>query len=747
MVSPFVLLIVCWGGVMLALFLLSSRRAVGLKNGVLLILALTLLVPILSGADEVEGHSAGLNHGSVIAILLMGLMPLGAFFFLNDIRRKETSRLLDKYNPILLDYPERGIAITDSKGKILRCNPWLEQMADNKMNGRADTPGSKNFAALVAEGKCSLMGSEEMIRDAKRVVLFNGTDAATLKCDKHDQVLTASGKLNIFFVSHPSVGDPVPAQVPDLIKSCYYNFVPVILVTLDPEGHVILANRYFETFIGRAQLELSGKSWFEEFVPAEARRYCWSVFKQCLDTGREQYFESAMLNGSEQKRHIRWKCGVMEVAGARSVLFSGEDISEQRAQHIQLVNTVDNLNKLKDELEKRVKERTEDLEIINRNLELHIDERDEIERQLVNSERLHMVMAHNFPNGIIAVLDRHLRFLMVDGQELEAMGYTSWGLKGKYISSEEFDMDASALELLRDAFKGRRTSFEFAFKGVYYRVNAVPLPDPENRIEKILAVCQNISEQKKLEQSLYSSLDQERRLNELKSRFVTMASHEFRTPLSTILSSVFLLENYDGAAYSQNKQEHIDRIKRTVTVLTESLNDFLRLGKLEEGQVRLVLSETSVREYMNEIVREMQPVMKAGQEIRYQHQGLAMNVLLDRNVTRGILLNLLSNASKYSPDESPVFLNTLLEEEQLVIEVIDHGLGIPEEEQKHIFDRFFRAVNALHIEGTGLGLHIVKKYVEMMNGTIDFVSENKGTTFTVTIPLKPTLDNSRLILC
>src|SRR5690606_16418745 len=108
--------------------------------------------------------------------------------------------------------------------------------------------------------------------------------------------------------------------------------------------------------------------------------------------------------------------------------------------------------------------------------------------------------------------------------------------------------------------------------------------------------------------------------------------HEFRTPLSTILSSVFLLESYSGPMYEEKKQHHINRIRRTVNILTESLNDFLSLGKLEEGRVELILTETCVDEYVNDIVKEIQAVMRSGQVIMYEHHGDRMNVLIDRKL-------------------------------------------------------------------------------------------------------------------
>lgn len=532
----------------------------------------------------------------------------------------------------------------------------------------------------------------------------------------------------------------------DQVKCAFFDFAPVILLAVDAKGYVLTANSHFEELVRLPLSQIKGRRWFEDFVPDQERLYCLDVFRRCLDSGHEYFFESTLMDAAERKRVIRWKCGLARLDNQSVVQYCGEDVTEHESEHIELVKTVDKLNRLTEELENRVRERTRDLEATNRNLKLHLEERDLIERQLVNSERLHMAMAHNFPNGIIAVLDQHLKFLLVDGRELKLLGYPSEALVGKFIYSDELGLDRDAVESLKDAFKGDTTLVEVAFKGVFYNLTAVPLPDHENKIDKILVVFQNISQHKKLAESLYSSIDQERKLNELKSRFLSMASHEFRTPLSTILSSVFLLENYNGQFYDQHKHHHIGRIKRTINMLTEILNDFLRLGRLEEGRIKLVLSDTHVEEYVGEIVKELQTLLKPGQEIQYRYEGIDVSVLIDRNLIRGILLNLLSNASKYSPELSQICLNTSLAEEQLIISVTDKGVGIPAEEHQHVFDLFFRAVNALHVEGTGLGLHIVKKYVELMNGSVNFRSDDTGTTFTVEIPLSRTPDNTRLIL-
>ncbi|MEM6804438.1 MAG: PAS domain S-box protein, partial [Bacteroidota bacterium] len=231
------------------------------------------------------------------------------------------------------------------------------------------------------------------------------------------------------------------------------------------------------------------------------------------------------------------------------------------------------------------------------------------------------------------------------------------------------------------------------------------------------------------------ALMKERELNELKSRFVSMASHEFRTPLATILSSMNLLERYQEQGFSEKQDKHIQRIKSNVKHLTDVLNDFLSLSKLEEGRVQVVPQKVDIVSLIQEFKEDIETQLKEGQRILYQHEEKVQEILLDPKLLHNILINLLSNAVKYSPEHSQIELKSVLEDEHLFIEVKDQGMGIPQDEIHHMFERFFRARNSSHIQGTGLGLSIVKLHVEMMGGMIEVKSGlNEGTVFSLTFP-------------
>ena len=237
-------------------------------------------------------------------------------------------------------------------------------------------------------------------------------------------------------------------------------------------------------------------------------------------------------------------------------------------------------------------------------------------------------------------------------------------------------------------------------------------------------------------EELSMALEKEKELNDMKSRFVSMASHEFRTPLSTILSSASLIGKYKITEEEDKRHKHVDRIKSAVSNMTLILNDFLSAGKLEEGKITINLVSINIAEYINESITDLTNFLKKGQTVNYTHQG-NKEFVSDKQFLKNIMINLVSNSSKFSPENKSIDINTIVTDSELKITVKDNGIGIPVDEQKNLFERFFRAKNALNIQGTGLGLSIVAKYIEVLKGTITFESElNKGTIFYITLPLQ-----------
>jgi len=251
-------------------------------------------------------------------------------------------------------------------------------------------------------------------------------------------------------------------------------------------------------------------------------------------------------------------------------------------------------------------------------------------------------------------------------------------------------------------------------------------------ITGFMGIAVDITEQKKAEGHLLENLKKERELGELKSRFVTMASHEFRTPLSTVLSSAYLLEKYTTTRDQPKREKHLQRIIGAVNTLTDILNDFLSVGKIEEGKILVRAVHINIRQFINVVANELKNILKKGQVFYTKHKG-PTEIFMDASLLKHIVMNLVSNASKFSPEDSPIEISTVVSKGQFILYVKDKGIGISKEDQKHLMERFFRGANAGSIQGTGLGLHIVSKYAELMNGTVACKSEpGSGTEFIIT---------------
>ena len=284
----------------------------------------------------------------------------------------------------------------------------------------------------------------------------------------------------------------------------------------------------------------------------------------------------------------------------------------------------------------------------------------------------------------------------------------------------------------------------FEIYGVTYVMTLVIDITESKRSKEELKILNRELEQKialrtelllKSETELKIALKKEEELGVLKSLFVSMASHEFRTPLSAIRSSVDLLSRYHGMGIIDKQVKHFERIRRSVRNLVTTLDDFLSLEKMESGTVAMHPVQLDFGDYIQDVLTEVGPWKKTGQQVVHEHSG-DQKVGIDPNLVRNVLLNVLSNALKYSPDGSIVKVVTHNEGGKLAMAVIDSGMGIPEEEQEKMFTRYFRASNTEEISGTGLGLTIVKRYLDLMQGDISFVSKaGKGTTFNIVIPL------------
>jgi PAS domain S-box-containing protein len=520
------------------------------------------------------------------------------------------------------------------------------------------------------------------------------------------------------------------------------------ILFMNKDGLIILANPFAGKMLGYDGTSLTYEN-IRELLPQQFNGENVQTLLGILG-GHHGFEKSAELDLVCQRKD--GKTFPVEISlshyntGSEEVVIAFlQDVTNKKERERLAAEHLLTVQKYNTELEDQVKFRTRELESalqnvnrINESLLEEISVRKRVERELRKSQEVYVQMARNFPEGIIGVLNKDMLYEFADGDELLSFGQGAGSVKGHHVfEGLKGSMLQECTERLKKVYQGQKVKFDVEIKSDSYSISAVPLYGDGSGITEALVVIKNITPRKKVEKELMKNLDRERTLNMLKTRFVTAASHQFRTPLTTILSSALLLKNYNGDQYEDKKVLHLNRIKGSVNHLNELLNEFLSVGKLDEGITKPVKSTFKLKELVDQLLVELEVIKKEDQHIVLKFRTDDDVICSDRQLLKNILVNLLSNAIKYSPASARVDLSVVQENGTVEFEVTDYGIGIPDAEQSHIFERFFRAKNAVDIDGTGLGLNIVKKYVDLLGGEITFNSvENEKTSFRVSLPLK-----------
>ncbi len=264
-----------------------------------------------------------------------------------------------------------------------------------------------------------------------------------------------------------------------------------------------------------------------------------------------------------------------------------------------------------------------------------------------------------------------------------------------------------------------------------------PVMREEGTLSGVVCALHDISERKRMQDDLRSALERERELGELKTRFVSIVSHEFRNPLASILSAADLMTNYGDRMTDERKGQHLDAIQQQVQHLTELMNDVLLIGRTENVGFAFNPAPLDLVAFCQNCITQVQQTTGTSHLLRLSVEGECSAASADEKLLRHILVNLLTNAVKYSPEGSVIDIDLRCAPEQATLSVRDEGIGIPAEDQPHLFEAFHRAANVGMIAGTGLGLAITKRAVEAHKGSIDFESAaGRGTTFIVNFPIR-----------
>ncbi|MGB3468611.1 MAG: PAS domain-containing sensor histidine kinase [Cyclobacteriaceae bacterium] len=519
----------------------------------------------------------------------------------------------------------------------------------------------------------------------------------------------------------------------NLIKSVFFSANEGIIIS-DRHGKITAANPRSAEMFGYSVSELETLT-INDLVPHSV--------KDGHSATRERYFKHPVprpmgvgkdLHGLKSNNEIfplEISLSHFVEEGQEYVTAFITDISYRKKLEIERL-------KYMEKLEEIVELRTESLKKVNEGLLNEVNERKATELALRESQQLYELIASNYPNGSINILDKNFNYLVAGGKDLISQRKIRPDERtGKpFLSGFEEDKQKQLKIYLQNGLKGIPGSYEHVAGNSTVIMHIVPIKNSMGMIDKLLVVEENITDQKIAEDEIRKALSKERELNEMKSRFVSMASHEFRTPLATILSSTNLMARYiSGTANEDKMDKHVGRIRSNIKSLTDILNDFLSLEKLESGLMNVELKETDVCLFIDELVEETMTILKEGQYFDVQSSPDFKYFRTDPKILKNIMLNVISNASKYSDVNQKITINIKNTSSGLEISVTDDGIGVPEAEQIRMFERFFRAKNAANIQGTGLGLFIVNKYVKLLNGEVSMDSE-EGSGTTVKILLK-----------
>ena len=416
--------------------------------------------------------------------------------------------------------------------------------------------------------------------------------------------------------------------------------------------------------------------------------------------------------------------GALDLQSPKRDAFSDRDrkilssFAERAALAFENVYLLEVLQEFAAELEQRVIDRTEELS----------EEKSQVEAILQNIDQVIMLVDEK---GIIQ---------RTNPSFTKYFGYTSGvALPLKHLVLNEMSHEVEkALSLAKQT---RRSIYlevtckrkdDSTFEGDF---TLSPILGLDNQLSTIVCTLRDITQHKIIETTLRDALNKEQELNTLKTGFIAMTSHEFRTPLATIQASFDLLRRYEDRMSTEDKKQRFEKIERTIQHMTSMLEDILTISRVEAGTIDFNPTSINIKSFVADLIEDFKLESDCQHNFVFEHRGADYHYYVDIKLMRQIVTNLLSNAVKYSPPATLITTCVECNTENFVLHIADEGIGIPIDDHKHLFETFHRASNVGATPGTGLGLKVVQQSVDIHQGHISFTSKvGEGTTFTITIP-------------
>lgn len=598
-----------------------------------------------------------------------------------------------------------------------------------------------DYSMPAFDGMKALEIKMKIVPDIPFVILtgsLNETIAVEcMKAGADDYVL--KDKIQRLVVAIPSAIDKKKSQSELKKLSSVVEQTTLSIIITDKEGNIEYVNPFFEKITGYKYDEVlnkdpkflnSGKMTLKEISNLWKTINAGGIWRGRFYNKRkngELYWESSTISPIYD--------GNNEITHFVSV---GEDITQK-------IEIEKSLMQYKNKLEELVENRTKKIENINTQLIREIEKQKKTDSELKNQITFLNTLIQTIPNPFY-LKDRNKTFVDCNEAFVKLFNSTKDGIIGKRIEdlrqvqkrgwySEYVKIENKLLE--KPGIKEFEFYMERDGRKYYYLNYLASVKNYNNEIIGILGIVVDITQRKKLEDNIVLALEKEKELNEMKSNFISFVSHEFRTPLTSILTTADFLE-LRGLELEKSKiMEHIKRIQDSVVNMNELLEDVLTLTRTEKGSLKFDPKVYELKKMFLEVVEEMKLQLKSNQELIVNKFDLYEKAEFDKKLLKHILENLISNAIKFSTFDGIVLINAVIKEDNIMyIEIIDGGIGIPKSDLEIIFEPFARGRNASNYKGSGLGLSIVKTFVKMHNGTINIKSEEKtGTHITLEIPV------------